>query len=285
MLFTDGSLAKRLENAEATLIEDFARAFTGRGGTVDVSIIRLGGGVAVVTTSSSPFNKVAGLGFAPLETDLLVEAEQAAARRGVAVRAEVATLANPDVLTLLTSRGYDLIGFENVLGRDLRSPRSLPAIAPGISVRLATDAESSEWIRTVTTAFLHPDSFDGPPPTESFDRSVIEDALGDGCRVAGITRYFALRDGIVAGGASMRIHEGVAQLAGAATLPEHRRNGVQTALLSARLRDAAERGCDVSVVTTEPASKSQQNVQREGFELLYARAVLVKSVQDSGTTA
>jgi len=47
-------------------------------------------------------------------------------------------------------------------------------------------------------------------------------------------------------------------------------------LLSERLRIAAERGCDIAVVTTEPASKSQANVQRAGFSLLYARAVLIK---------
>jgi hypothetical protein len=30
------------------------------------------------------------------------------------------------------------------------------------------------------------------------------------------------------------------------------------------------------VVTTQPGSKSQENVQRLGFELLYTRAILVK---------
>ena len=34
-------------------------------------------------------------------------------------------------------------------------------------------------------------------------------------------------------------------------------------------------GCDLAVVTTQPGSKSQENVQRRGFELLYTRAVLV----------
>jgi hypothetical protein len=29
-------------------------------------------------------------------------------------------------------------------------------------------------------------------------------------------------------------------------------------------------------VTTQPGSRSQQNVQRRGFDLLYTRAVLVK---------
>jgi ribosomal protein S18 acetylase RimI-like enzyme len=89
-------------------------------------------------------------------------------------------------------------------------------------------------------------------------------------------RYVALLEGAIAGGAGLRIEDGVAQLAGAATAPAHRRRGVQTALLSARLVDAAAAGCDVAVITTQPGSKSQQNAQRRGFELLYTRAVLVK---------
>ena len=67
----------------------------------------------------------------------------------------------------------------------------------------------------------------------------------------------------------MRITDGVAQLTGRATALEHRRRGVQTALLAARLADAADAGCDIAVVTTAPGSKSQQNVQRQGFHLLY----------------
>jgi ribosomal protein S18 acetylase RimI-like enzyme len=56
---------------------------------------------------------------------------------------------------------------------------------------------------------------------------------------------------------------GIAQFTGAATAPAHRRHGVQTALLSARLADAAAAGCDIAVVTAQPGSKSQQNVQRQ----------------------
>jgi hypothetical protein len=40
--------------------------------------------------------------------------------------------------------------------------------------------------------------------------------------------------------------------------------------------DAAAAGCDIAVVTTQPGSRSQQNVQRRGFDLLYTRIVLVK---------
>jgi hypothetical protein len=44
---------------------------------------------------------------------------------------------------------------------------------------------------------------------------------------------------------------------------------VQTVLLSARLADAAAAGCNVAVIT-QPGSRSQQNAQRLGFDLLYA---------------
>ena len=67
----------------------------------------------------------------------------------------------------------------------------------------------------------------------------------------------------------MRITDGVAQLTGAAAAPDHRRRGVRTALLAARLADAADAGREIAVVTTAPGSKSQQNVQRQGFHLLY----------------
>jgi predicted acetyltransferase len=65
-------------------------------------------------------------------------------------------------------------------------------------------------------------------------------------------------------------------LCGAATAPSFRRRGVQSALLAERLREAAAARCDVAVITTQPGSKSQQNAHRQGFALLYARAMLVK---------
>jgi GNAT superfamily N-acetyltransferase len=96
-----------------------------------------------------------------------------------------------------------------------------------------------------------------------------------------VVRYLALLDGVPAGTAGLRVVDGVAQFAGAATAPAHRRRGVQSALLAARLTDAVAAGCDVGVITTQPGSKSQQNSQRQGFDLLYTRAVLVKETSGS----
>ena len=124
-------------------------------------------------------------------------------------------------------------------------------------------------------ADLHPDT-QGVPSHEEFPREALVRAERDLVTASGVMRYAALRDGVIAGGASFRTAEGIAQFTGAATAPAHRRRGVQTALLSARLADAAAVGCDIAVVSTQPGSTSQQNVQRRGFDLLYTRAILVK---------
>jgi N-acetylglutamate synthase-like GNAT family acetyltransferase len=78
--------------------------------------------------------------------------------------------------------------------------------------------------------------------------------------------------------ASLRIDGRLAQLCGTATVPAMRRRGLQTALVRHRLAAAAAAGCDLAVVTTAPGSKSQQNMARAGFELLYARAVLERPI-------
>src|ERR1039457_2373245 len=145
---------------------------------------------------------------------------------------------------------------------------------PGIEVRPSGEEEFGSWLDVVVDAVAHPDA-QGVPSHEQFPREVVARA-GRDMVAAGVVRYAALRDGVIVGGASVRMAGGIAQLTGAATAPAHRRHGVQTALLSARIADAAAGGCDVAAVTTQPGSRSQQNAPPPGFDLLYARAVLVK---------
>jgi N-acetylglutamate synthase-like GNAT family acetyltransferase len=167
------------------------------------------------------------------------------------------------------------VGFENVLGQTLPAD-SLAPIDESIRVTPSGADELTDWIDVVVTGFDTPDT-QGLASHESFDRKILEEAITDLASSDGFSRYFARLEGELAGGASMRLFEGVALLTGAATLPDKRRRGVQSALLSSRLADAGRLGCDVAVVTTQPGSKSQQNAQRQGFELLYTRAVLVRA--------
>ncbi len=272
-LFCDTALAARIERAEAELMaratEAARRRRLGAGFVIPVA-----GGVATFAGDGSPFNKVAGLGFGGLPSPAaLDEIERAFAAYGAPVQIELAHLADPAIGAWLTGRGYRLMSFENVLGLALdgEPERVTPA---GVEVRPSGDGEFGEWLEAVVDGVTHPDA-EGVPSHEEFPRDIIENAERD-LVAAGAVRYAAQRDGVMAGGATFRPAGGVAQLTGAATRPAHRRRGVQTALLAARLADAAAAGCDIAVVTTQPGSVSQHNVQRRGFDLLYTRAILVK---------
>jgi GNAT superfamily N-acetyltransferase len=69
----------------------------------------------------------------------------------------------------------------------------------------------------------------------------------------------------------LAIHDGVAHLAGASTIPAGRKQGAQQALLDARLRYAVEQGCDLALMGAAPGSGSQRNAERHGFRIAYTR--------------
>lgn len=276
MLACDVSLAARIERAEARLLADGVAAVARRAGEgAGVLSIPFAGGHAAFTEPGSPLNKVAGLGFEglPAEPELAgIEAEYA--RRACPVRVELSSLADPSFGAFLTRRGYVLEGFEDVLGLKLPGA-GLPPAPEGVRVRPSGEDELELWLDVTVKGFLAPDE-QGVPSNESFEEEVLRRVVGDFVRADGMTRYLAERAGEPAGGGSLRLADGIAQLCGAATLPAHRRRGVQTALLAERLAAAARAGCDLAVVTTQPGSKSQENVRRRGFALLYTRAVLVR---------
>ena len=276
MLFCDLDLAARIERAEARLLLDactnVARRLEG------VLAEPIGGGVAAYTEPGSPLNKVCGLGFADNFDEQAFEAlEREHARRGVGLQVELATLADPKIARWLTSRGFELVGVENVLGRDL-SGFTANAAFPDVRIARSELHELDLWLDVVVTGFAAPDT-QGVAAHQEFGREVLERVIRDFAQAERVVRYLARIDDRPAGGGTMRTFDGIAQLCGASTLPALRRRGVQSALLERRLAEAARDGCSVAVVTTQPGSKSQQNVQRHGFELLYARNVLVREAR------
>lgn len=282
MLFADSVLARRIEHAETRLTTDVA-AIVDKRAPRSVFVAALAGGAAVHLGYDAPFNKLIGLGLkGPLTPDdeaALAAIEREFARRLTPLQAEVCTLADSSVVRLLSRRGYALLGFENVLGMQLGSAAGLEAEERpplGATTTHVAAAEFDPWMETVLSGFSHPDAVPVGESHESFPRAALEKAMADLARASGFTRYLTRIDGEMVGGAGLRICEGVAQLCGSATLPAYRRRGVQTALLRHRIRDARRSGCDVAVITTQPGSKSQQNAQRRGFALLYARAILVR---------
>jgi GNAT superfamily N-acetyltransferase len=264
-MFTSPELASRIDRAEGRLCAAIARE------SPQARVIDIGGGVAVFIERDSPSNKLIGAGFSGRVDDaVLLEIEAHFARHSARLQAEVATLADPALHRQLVERGYMPGGFENVLGHPLRDV--VAPSADSFAVELLSTSDLETLAAVMVEGFSNPDrggvGGDELPPAEQMRRAFIGT-----WRTAGFRGYIARIDGTIVGGAVLRIDEGN----GAATLPAFRRRGVQTALLRARLADAAQAGCDIGVVVTQPASRSQQNVQREGFSLLYARHLLVKS--------
>jgi GNAT superfamily N-acetyltransferase len=96
------------------------------------------------------------------------------------------------------------------------------------------------------------------------------------------TEFFAAElEGRPVAAAALSVFGHVAWLFSAATLPEFRGQGAQTALLAARLHAAKEVGATHAAVVTTPGSASERNVQRAGFVLVGARLNLVRDQPSS----
>lgn len=276
MLFASNGLAARIEGAECRLVTDGAAAVARRRGSTDGFVVPIAGGVAAFTVPDSPLNKVAGLGFAgPLDERELADVERRFAQREAAVQVELSCLADASIAPLLTRSGYVLQGFENVLGRTL-SPASAPTAAGDLDIAVSGAGELETWIEVMLTGFAAADT-QGVPSHESFSREAMAEICRDLAGDPAYVRYLARRGGTPIAAGGMRRSGNVAQLCGAATLPAHRRRGAQRELLGRRLADASAAGCDIAVITALPGSKSQANAQRQGFALLYTRAILVRT--------
>ena len=122
-------MAARIERAECQTVLAFAAEMRTRG--AELMIHEIGGASAVFGGPGQPFNKLAGLGFAgPIDEDAITRIERAYDERGAELRVELATLADPSVGILLTRRGYELVGYENVLGLPLDADAPVKASWP-----------------------------------------------------------------------------------------------------------------------------------------------------------
>ena len=273
-MFATPDLAARIDRAEGRLCAGIARVVAAQAPDYGSDVVEIGGGVAVFAGVGSPTNKMIGVGFDGVpDAGALDAVERLFAAHGAPLQAEVSTLADPAFHACLVQRGYEPRGFENVLGHPLTA---IDAAAPANVFIESVDADDlPAWIDLLVTAFSAPDTGgvggDAIPPSDELRRW-----LAITVTVPGFQLMSARVGKELAGGGSLRIDDTIAQLAGAATLPAFRRRGVQSALLGWRLASARALGCEVAVVTTQPASKSQQNVQRSGFHLLYSRQLLVK---------
>lgn len=258
----DLALARRLERAEG--MANAASVDSRRTLRPDSNAgwAEVAGTYAMFDGPESPLTQTFGLGlFEPFLADEFDRVEAFFVERGAATFHEVCSFAPRETIALLSTRGYSPIEASTVLVRPISAP-----VAPSssdITVRPIDVSESDAWSSVAAEGW-------GSEMPEL--RGFLEEMGAVVSRARGVTCFVAEREKTAIATAALNICNGVALLAGAATVPSARRQGAQRELFRARLAFAASRGIDLAMVVTQPGSASQRNAERQGFRPVYTRA-------------
>jgi hypothetical protein len=177
--------------------------------------------------------------------------------RNEAVRVETCPLADPTFIEHFAQRGYRVTEFSNVMARQVSPDEPCPEPPEGVTIEKIGKDQIDVWTLTVAQGFA--EKF---PVSQELLEVMKLFAFGPKTEC-----YLARVDGKIAGGGTLALHDGVAGLFGASTLPVARGRGVQTALLQRRLARASQ-----------PGSVSQRNIVQQGFQVLYTRVKFEKAM-------
>lgn len=262
-VLADHRLACRLERAEAFACAGFVEGRAKLAPESGAQWIEVAGAYAMYDGARSPATQTFGLGLFQMPTTADMDKIEAFFKdRGAPVFHEVSPLADKSLLAVLNERGYQPAELSSVMflplgGRVI----TVPAPDKSLRVRIVGEEEQDLWARTAIEGWR--------------EFTEIADQMLDLMRVAAarqdaLSFLAELENQPIAAGALV-IHEGVALLAGASTIPEWRHRGAQRALLENRLQYAASAGCDLAMICAEPGSASQRNAERQGFRIAYTR--------------
>jgi len=264
MIFSDRNLSQKLERSEgranASFVETRAKIFHESG----AEWTQISGAYAMFDGIQSPLTQTFGLGVFDEITDMeLDRIEVFFKKHNAPVFHEVSPLADVSLLSLLNERGYQPIELTSVMFQPL-APDILPELSVNrkIKTRIIEKDEVNIWAKT---------SAEGWETEMEGLRDFMFEFGQISAQCAGGFPFLAeLETNPVASG-MLFIYDDVAILAGASTIFEGRRQGAQAALLEARLRFAAEKGCTLAMMCAAPGSSSQRNAQKNGFRIAYTR--------------
>src|ERR1700722_9301637 len=262
-MLSDHSLSCRLERAEAVANAGFVEARAQLAPTLGAEWIEVAGAYAMYDGPRSPCTQTFGLGLFAVPTSSDMEKLEAFFKeRGAPVFHEVSPIAAKSLLPIFRERGYQLVELTTVMFLPLEGRDLAPlAGAHGLQVRIVGEQEREIWSRT---------SAEGWREFTEFADLMLDLGRVTAARKDGACFLVDLQGRAIAAGA-LALHDRVALLAGASTVPEWRRRGAQRALLESRLQYAARAGCGLAMVCGEPGSASQRNAERQGFRIAYTR--------------
>lgn len=266
MIFSDRDLSQKIERAEAFSTIDFVEAQARMFPESGAEWMTVGGAYAMVDAASSPCTQTFGLGMFEEATDaVLDELEAFFKQRGAPVLHEVSPMADVSLLSLLGRRGYQPFEMSNVLYLPLTPQINLDLkLNPQIKTRIIEPGEEDLWAK------ISAEGWASEPEMEAFGEFMFE--FGQiSARCENGFPFLAELEGKPISTGTLFVHQDTAVLAGASTIPEGRKQGGQMALLDARLRFAAEKGCTIAVMGAMPGSQSQRNAEKNGFRIAYTR--------------
>jgi GNAT superfamily N-acetyltransferase len=252
-------LALRIENAQAEQVDRMP--FPSRRG---VPALRVAGGRALFLGPRSPFSVAIGVGLEGMVgLEDLDRIEAHLGQGGGAIRIELNPFCEPSLSAKLGARGYQVERFLQVWWRP---PVPVPPPAPGIEVRPLRPGEERTWAGLFFLSFLERPASSDVELTGGMSMVHTE----------GNTCFLALQEGEPRGVGVVSATGGVALLSADGVAPSFRGQGLQLALIHARMAWAAERGCDVVTASTEPMTASQRNYEKAGFRCAYPKLVMVR---------
>lgn len=256
-------LVRRLENARLPFEVARLEAIRDDAETgLDLRLERFGAAVAPVSPIEPELdfvNRIERLG--PADAGRVPEILSFYESHGVEPWLELAPDREGDVLgAALAPAAPRVVGFHAVVYGPPECRRHAP-----VDVRRAEGREAMEAAARLQLAGH------GVPPAAV---AAHGPSLAAAVEAVGGRLYVAHLDGTPAAAAILTISDGIAYLANAATLPAFRGRGCQTALIAARVADAAEAGCELITSGAEFGSPSQRNLERAGLRVGYTKPVL-----------
>lgn len=236
---------------------------------LDMTAVRLGGGV-VLAMGADPtggyWNKALGFGVTEPVTDDLVRSvlDVYRATGSAAAVLQLAPSALPEDWDDICGRHGIVAG--SVWAKLLRpAGKEIGPATTNLRIGRVRPDDVAEWSRVYCTGFGMPED----PDLLAFFGSGTDEARG-------FRSFGAWSGDRLVASANLHVAGPVAAFCGAATLPEERRRGAQSAFTAARLAEATRLGCEwMSAETWQEfdgnVNPSLHNMERAGFVQVYDR--------------
>ena len=283
----DLALVRRLEASAAITTLHLVEAMCANDPASRSVGVHMFGGALIATGPDRYVNRAMGVSLDERSSDEIDAIQQFYRDHELPAALEVASWAPPTTIAELSRRNFRLGWFRAMFAI---SPAELAGSTPagtalagpaltGTTLAGTTDSTTGAGVQIVAVDRANEDTWlqtfaVGSGVLDSHARDISDEfALATrACRDTYI--FMATIGGQAAGCGTLQITGGIAWVGGAATLPEFRRRGVQAALLSHRVRLAADLECDLVAATAIPSGQSARNLVHLGFQHVQTQVVL-----------